>query len=538
MKEIDDNLAAELAEYVDGSLEGEKHAATRARIEKMLDDDAELQTLVTRMMIDSERVRALPRLSPEFDLSEKVRTRLERESLLDSTMSLTTAERPRRFGPPSLAMAAGVILAVSLGVVGWSVLNQTNRTGTGGLVLDPDLFKSRSATQSDGPSSLAIESAQPVTPEISTLPASASDSTSGAEKALLRKPQDQPAAKNSGEAFNATASATGEQVAPAEPSPTVLASSPETLASVAAASSPSVADALETTAGEKALAVADAINSELPVARPEAVIVIEAGVETGDVSETLRGIRTRLATLVLSPDAFAAEVSDGNTDSPAVGFVPEPRRGVLDAISNIQSQLDVPDQPVEFIRLLKITGDEIANISRVMSELKLKEMDQEIQVGDELTVTLVDRAAFGLRSSRNVSVTDSGVIRLPELSDVSVVGLSPLQAAQSVAVQYVNDDLTRRPAVMVEVLTRSATRKVARDILDDQKAGVASSATRPTTRQKQEEQNEQPPVSDVLIVIRGSTVGGAHESERARQSAQQAAPRSPGPSTAPSGRAP
>jgi Polysaccharide biosynthesis/export protein len=437
MIEIDDNLAADLAEYVDGTLD----EAGRARVEKLLDADESLQSLVTKMMIDSERLRALPKLSSPIDLSEITREKLERQTLLDAS---TPVAMPRRFGLPSVAMAAGLILAVSLGVLGWSVLSSSSSSPSP-LVIDRQSFPQPVAKKAD-------EVAKQEQPPVDTTALKDAGESFREGQANTLEPQvtqgAQTGASNETTVTPPTFVATPEPAVAAAPMPRTESSGFGKASAAAAASEARTDDTRTNEARTNEARTRNAAAAATTQVLPEANFTLIAD----DIDAASMTIQD-----VLSARSFVADkLADPDTD--------------LRSNVNLQQAPDVSSfAPVQ----LRARGLNRQEVDEVVDELNRKGLvvtpaavSRTIEPMDELTVTLVDGDAFNLRSTQRVNVDEAGNVNLPQLPAIEVAGLDIEQAQRVIAGEYVNNRLTNRPQVSVELAT----------------PGLALATTRPVKR--------------------------------------------------------
>lgn len=111
-----EELEAMLADYVDGNLAGDE----LARAEAFLDANPGVREVMSRLMVDSEAIRTLPRVTPPVaDVTEDLRGTLERDMLLGGgSLPVET----RRLSTPALAIAAMLVVFVGAGVVAFQIL--------------------------------------------------------------------------------------------------------------------------------------------------------------------------------------------------------------------------------------------------------------------------------------------------------------------------------------------------------------------------------------------------------------------------------
>jgi len=117
-------LESQLSAYIDGELTD----AERAEAETSLAQDAQARQLLAELRATVAGLRALPRAKASGDLIEDVRTRLERQALLDSdqpTGAMMSAAPS--FGRRWIAAAAVIALAFVAGLVLWSFTDQKTR---------------------------------------------------------------------------------------------------------------------------------------------------------------------------------------------------------------------------------------------------------------------------------------------------------------------------------------------------------------------------------------------------------------------------
>ncbi len=110
---------AEQFEQLTAYLDGELSPAERAEVEAWIARDEDARRLLGELRRTSEAVRGLPRAGAPRDFAEALMTRLEREALVGK---LSGAEQPAAtpyawYKP--LALAASLILAVTLGWFAW-----------------------------------------------------------------------------------------------------------------------------------------------------------------------------------------------------------------------------------------------------------------------------------------------------------------------------------------------------------------------------------------------------------------------------------
>ncbi|HSI32230.1 MAG TPA: zf-HC2 domain-containing protein, partial [Tepidisphaeraceae bacterium] len=131
-------IEAQLAAYIDGDLSDTE----RAEIERHLDAHPQHRALIAELMGHRELVRTLPRAAAPADMNEALTGHLERSALLDgeTESSPAVAGRIHRW-PQIAAVAAVVLLALSLGIVVYYVLPPAGQPSNNLAINDPGADK-------------------------------------------------------------------------------------------------------------------------------------------------------------------------------------------------------------------------------------------------------------------------------------------------------------------------------------------------------------------------------------------------------------
>jgi hypothetical protein len=116
-----ENIEAMLCAYVEGDLD----AAGRAQIEKHLQDHPQHKKLMDDLIAMRDMVRSLPRVKAPMDVGESLRGQVERSILLDDSVGRVEPTEPGSRWPQIMAIAAVLLLFLSLLLVLYKALGPT-----------------------------------------------------------------------------------------------------------------------------------------------------------------------------------------------------------------------------------------------------------------------------------------------------------------------------------------------------------------------------------------------------------------------------
>jgi hypothetical protein len=116
-----ENIEAMLCAYVEGDLD----AAGRAQIEKHLQEHPQHRKLMDDLIAMRDMVRSLPRVKAPMDVGESLRGQVERSILLDDSAGRAEPTEPGSRWPQLMAIAAVLLLFVSLLLVLYKALGPT-----------------------------------------------------------------------------------------------------------------------------------------------------------------------------------------------------------------------------------------------------------------------------------------------------------------------------------------------------------------------------------------------------------------------------
>lgn len=472
MNESKEQLETLLSDYVDGNLAGDQLAA----VEKYLDANPGLRDSINRMMIDSEALRSLPRVTAPYDFSEDVRGQLERDLLLDDAM----AAFPRRRRISSLLMTVAAMLLIVVGLASVSYWIIANRPAP---FLD---VASHTPVPQDEPSILARERADDLTSE----KVETGDRRGAAERSAisLEKPSKTPAAAVP-DAFS-TMRATGRSIHAArvqapEATPAevkeLIVESPRynrraraiVIESEDAAPAGQAIQLFMATNPVKTQTLAyDATRNRAVGPAPSQPLADAMSKTAPELQQISGGVMTNSST---SAAGQALE------QSPIQSNLPEPQ--VVMAIGLTDAQADALQQSLE----LQLGEDrapafEVAQAATLDFGKEKSETDAmtvaddaeharqkeepnptvpssqpaALAVGDKLVVTLIDPDASNLKTVHEVTIDANGEIRLPQLESIPAAEMTIASLRQTIIDAYVSKDLMKRPVVDIEAPGRFA----------------------------------------------------------------------------------
>lgn len=502
MIESKEQLETLLSDYVDGNLADDQVAS----VEAYLQANPGVRDAVNRLMIDSEALRSLPRVNAPYDFSDDVRGQLERDLLLDDSMS--SYPRGRRLSPVLLTTAAMLMLSLGVGSVAYWVLANRPATFLDVASNAPAPGGGSATRENESRDRVADSAMEPV----DDLPAPTAPTTARTAHPPMA------------ESFAARSVAAREM-------PVTKAVLP-----------PDVAELIVDSPRyhRRARAIVIDADQAMPASETVEAFIGIAGIR----AETLSYDATRNRALARPSQPLADASSQGQTQTSGVlsNVAPDP---TLQALASGPLQPDLPEpQVLMAVGLTDAQADalqqslqeqlgesgaiayEVIEVRQHKAEAKagnelgkvLPEADRAgaefakdqlapatqpvlINVGDQLVVTLTDPDASNLKTRHDVTVDADGMIQLPMLERVKAGAMTIASLQKSIADAYINRNLIRQPIVEIDVPGRfsvtSADAKQALHVEDEKLKFLDKVAADP---------GERSDLIDIYLVVRGQRV--------------------------------
>ncbi len=544
MNESKEQLETLLSDYVDGNLTGGQLAS----VESYLDANPGVRDAVNRLMIDSEALRSLPRVTAPFDFSEDVRGQLERDLLLDGTQ----VSFPRRRRISSFVATAAAMLIIFVGIGGGAYWILSNR---------PAPFLDVAMNSPEGPAEEVDRATKPEeSPKLEEVGRIESERSSrtdtGADSVTKSLALNEPTASTPAAIAAPVLSDDGFIVRSNDDVRKSVAMRRESFAKQAPDDVVQLVDEAPRynrraiaividakDAGPAKAAVNDylAFNSvrsqalSYDAARNRALRPEREGAEAiADSSQQLTG--SQVSGVLTNSAESPVTQAMGGASAIFAGGVPSHPQVVL-AIGLTDTQVDDlhstllkdigSDHAQAFelgdadsLRLLQSANADLSKNLNADRDVPAAAEDQKVATsqptilatGDALVITLIDPDASNLKTRRDVTIDASGDIELPQLDKVRAAGMTLQALRASIVSQYIDRKLVRDPLVNIELATaadsvaKKSEEVKAVDPLPTSKDGEKSlPAGDGTFADKEKMDAADADLLDVFIVLRGQS---------------------------------
>lgn len=543
MNESKEQLETLLSDYVDGNLAGDQLAS----VESYLNANPGVRDAVNRLMIDSEALRSLPRVTAPFDFSEDVRGQLERDLLLDGTQ----VSFPRRRRISSFVATAAAMLIIFLGIGGGAYWILSNRPAP---FLDvamnastaPSTEVDRAGKPGEG------EKAEEVGPTVSDIASRTDREAEPNLKSLSRTnepagstPGAVTAPERSGFAVNSadelTKAVAMRRASFAQPAPDDVVQLVDEAPRYNRRAIAIVIDAKDATPAKAAVNDYLAFNSvrsqalSYDAVRNRALQPERQNTQSvADSSQQIAGSQVS-GVMTNSGESPAVQAMGGAAAKFEGGLPSQPQVvlaiGLTDAqVDDLHSTLlkDIGSDhaqafelgEADSLRLVQSANADLANVPSSNKEVPAAAQEQRapasqptiLAAGDALVITLVDPDASNLKTQRDVTIDASGTIELPQLEKVHAAGMTLQALRESIVSQYIDRKLMRDPLVNIELVTSAnggpmkiVEKDAAAPVLGGKYGDSNASVTAAQLEDKAKKDAAATDLLDVFIVVRGET---------------------------------